>query len=265
MKYLFKITTFTLLSSILNMTNAQNFVINKEYKSDNFNSRIRQIIIHYTVTDTERSFEELLGKDVHRAVSSHYLINNAISKKYPDIIYQLVPESKRSWHAGVSAWGSDSDLNNSSIGIEIVNKDGNLYPFTQQQIEALIFLVKQIKQRYAIKDINIIGHSDIAPSRKIDPGTLFPWKKLAKNGLSAWYDKSDIEYFTHRLKSVPDKEIVKQSLIKYGYSFSAAPNDPELYRSIISAFQRHFRPNKVNGVMDLESYIILSALIKKYR
>ncbi len=265
MKHLFKITSLILLLSVLNISYAKNFVINDEYKSSNFNSRIKQIIIHYTVSDTEQAFEELLGQDKHRSVSSHYLINNITSKKYPDYIYQLVPESKRSWHAGVSTWGSDSDLNNSSIGIEIVNKDGNLYPFAEQQIEAVIFLVKQIKRRYDIKDVDIVGHSDIAPGRKIDPGVLFPWQRLAENGLGAWYDKADIKDFTRTIKSVPDRETVKQLLIKFGYDFNTAPKDPKLYQSIVSAFQRHFRPSKVEGVMDLETYIILSALVKKYR
>lgn len=264
MKYLFKTTALILLFSLFSTTSAKKFVISDKYKSSNFNSRIKQIIIHYTVSDTERSFEELLGNDKHREVSSHYLINDTTSKKYPYIIYQLVPEAKRSWHAGISTWGSDSDLNNSSIGIEIVNKDGNLYPFTEQQIEAVIFLVKQIKQRYDIKDVDIVGHSDIAPGRKIDPGVLFPWERLSKNGLSAWYDKSDIEYFKRTIKSIPDDKTIEQSLAKYGYDFNASL-DHKLHQSVVSAFQRHFRPGKVNGVMDLETYIILSALIKKYR
>ncbi|SSC08925.1 N-acetylmuramoyl-L-alanine amidase [bacterium endosymbiont of Bathymodiolus sp. 5 South] len=185
------------------MENSETPSIHQDYQSTNFNSRIKQIIIHYTVADTQNSFEELLGKDKHREVSSHYLINNQISDKYPYLIYQLVPDSKRSWHAGVSNWHNDSDLNNSSIVIEIVNKDGNLHPFSNKQISAVIFLVKKLKRRYKVKDVNIVGHSDIAPARKIDPGKLFPWKRLAENEVSAWYDESDINQFSLVIKKSP--------------------------------------------------------------
>jgi N-acetyl-anhydromuramyl-L-alanine amidase AmpD len=184
------------------------FPINNKYKSINFNSRIRQIIIHYTAEDTQKSFDTLLGKDKNK-VSAHYIINNALTEKYPDFIYQIVSDSKRSWHAGVSTWGNDSDLNNSSIGIEIVNLDGNVDAYPEEQFQAVVFLVKKLKQLYKVKDVDIIGHSDIAPSRKVDPGKLFPWERLAKSGASAWYDESDVEYFRSTLETAPNDEIGK--------------------------------------------------------
>ena len=106
-----------------------------------------------------------------------------------------MPDNLRSWHAGFSAWKYDTNLNSSSIGIEIVNLDGNRYPYPEKQIEAVIFLMKKLLKEYEVSPANIVGHSDIAPTRKIDPGALFPWERLSDNGIGAWYNQEDIAYY----------------------------------------------------------------------
>lgn len=240
------------------------FKINNNYKSVNYNSRLRQIILHYTVEDFESSLTTLLG-NTGRQVSAHFLINNCPTQKHPDFIYQLVDEKYRSWHAGVSYWRGDTDLNSSSIGIEIVNADGNKNPYPKQQIDAVIFLVQNLMKQFKVKSSNIIGHSDIAPGRKIDPGTYFPWKRLFDNGIGAWYDEDDVNYYTRLLKKLPSSSKIKEGLIAYGYCIHLNTTDEaKEYISATNAFQRHFSSEKVDGIMSLNTYIILRSLLKKY-
>ncbi|MGB0343858.1 MAG: N-acetylmuramoyl-L-alanine amidase [Coraliomargarita sp.] len=240
------------------------FAINDDFPSRNFNSRIRQLVLHYTVSDFEQSLQILDGQ-TERQVSSHYLINDQPSEKFPDYIYRLVPEDKRAWHAGVSQWGKDSNLNNSSIGIEIVNPDGNLHPFPEEQIQAVVFLARQIVQRYGIDPVNVVGHSDVAPGRKIDPGSLFPWKTLYDNGIGAWYDEADVEALRKTITAVPSVQQVKTDLRTYGYGVDATAVADDAYKAVVNAFQRHFAPERIDGEMDLENYLVLKALLKKYR
>ena len=240
------------------------FTINDDYPSKNFNLRIRQIVLHYTVAYFEQALKILDGQTTSQ-VSSHYLINDHPDVARPDFIYRLVPESKRAWHAGVSQWGKDTNLNNTSIGIEIVNLDGNVHPYPEEQIEAVIFLVHQLVERYGIDPVNVVGHSDVAPGRKIDPGSLFPWKTLYDNGIGAWYDEADVVELRKTITAVPATEEVKADLRAYGYGVDTTPVADEAYRAVVNAFQRHFAPERIDGVMDLENYLILKALLKKYR
>lgn len=257
--------SLTLVTLSCKSQDNQMFKINEQFKSTNFNSRIRQIILHYTAGDFEKSLKTLDG-DTKRQVSSHYLINNILTKEHNYFIYNIVPDNLRSWHAGVSEWGQDDDLNNSSIGIEIVNVDGNKNAYPEKQIEAVIFLVKQLIKKYDVLPINIVGHSDIAPTRKIDPGTQFPWKKLYDNGIGAWYDDKDIELYTSKITQLPTTKTIKSYLNRYGYKINLTnPNIDEEYRDVVKAFQRHFSPKKIDGEMSLENYIILRSLLKKYR
>ena len=240
------------------------FAVNEVHASRNYNARIRQIVLHYTVIDFERSLAVLKG-ETGRSVSAHYLINDRPNKQYPDYIYRLMPEDKRAWHAGVSQWGRDANINNSSIGIEIVNPDGNLHPYPDEQMEAVIFLLRQLIERHQIDPVNVVGHSDVAPGRKIDPGSLFPWKTLYDNGIGAWYDEADVEALRKTITAVPSVEQVKADLGAYGYPVDATPDADETYRAVVEAFQRHFAPGRIDGEMDLENYRILKALLKKYR
>lgn len=155
--------------------------IDTRYSSIGHDSRAQFIVLHYTSADLPRSLTLLSGRDV----SSHYLIGEA-----PATIYRLVDENRRAWHAGESEWNGRTWLNSSSIGIELVNRgyvesaDGRRlwYPYSDEQIDALVALLKDIMARHDLKPGAIIGHSDIAPQRKVDPGPLFPWKRLADEG-----------------------------------------------------------------------------------
>jgi N-acetylmuramoyl-L-alanine amidase len=240
------------------------FPISEAHNSGNFNSRIRQIVLHYTVIDFERSLTVLKGES-GASVSAHYLINDQPNERFPNYIYRLMPEDKRAWHAGVSQWGKDANLNNTSIGIEMVNPDGNLNPYPEEQIEAVLFLLRQLVERYGIHPVNVVGHSDVAPGRKIDPGSLFPWKTLYNNGIGAWYDEADVVELRKTITVVPAIEEVKADLRVYGYRVDATPDADEAYQAVVNAFQRHFAPGRIDGVMDLENYLILKALLKKYR
>jgi len=151
------------------------------------NERIRFLIFHYTAVDDATSLKLLSGENV----SAHYLISDKKDNRtQKPVVYRLVSENRRAWHAGVSNWNGRVNLNDSSVGIEIVNPGftedmlghKTWYPYRQQQINALAALAKEIIRRYEITPDNVLGHSDIAPLRKNDPGKLFPWKELATQG-----------------------------------------------------------------------------------
>ena len=168
--------------------------INTSHPSVNYDNRVQFVIVHYTSANLERSLALL----THGQVSSHYLIGDDASAT----IYKLVDESQRAWHAGESEWMGRTWLNSSSIGIEIVNPGftdtptGRLwYPYSEAQVKSLVVLLKDISKRNGIDPKNIIGHSDIAPLRKLDPGPLFPWKRLADEGLGVWPDAQAVARF----------------------------------------------------------------------
>lgn len=198
------------------------------HHSPNFNDRKQQIsmiVLHYTVIPTcEESLQRLSDANgPFGPVSAHYLVDR------DGTIYKLVDEEYRAWHAGAGAWKGLKDINSRSIGIEIVNKgvseEGIGEPFPERQIDAVIKLCKDIQSRHKIK--YIVGHSDIAPQRKSDPGEFFPWKKLASEGIGVWSDKFDNL----------DKNIYEM-LEKIGYDISNK-------EAAIVAFQRHWYPEAI--------------------
>ncbi len=247
------------------------------YQSKGKNQRINFIILHYTAVNDAISIRGLTNTNV----SSHYLVTT----NSDDPVYSLVPDIERAWHAGVSNFKNYSNLNNNSIGIEIVNlgydtsrkygiKHGDpnnlrpkdfFYPYTRKQIEKIALLVKDLKNKYNIKDNFILGHSDIAPLRKQDPGPLFPWKDLYEQyAIGAWYEESDKDFFfDQKLFSAESKENIISEFKKYGYFLYPDISDLD-FSKVIYAFQCHFRPEKVDGILDLETYAILRALNKKY-
>lgn len=240
-------------------------IIDGSHPSPNFNQRIFNLVLHYTALDFETSLKVLT--DPKREVSAHYLIPET------DIdgqrkIFQLVQDKERAWHAGVSNWKNRSGLNDTSIGIEIVNlgysdKDGKRtwYPFTDYQIESVIEISKIIIERYQIQATNIIGHSDIAPGRKLDPGPLFPWKKLYKNGIGTWYDEESLEI---QPNAKIDIQRLQKNLRTFGYAINITGKFDQQTRTVLQAFQMHFRPNNYSGNLDAETIAILENLIKKY-
>ncbi len=220
---------------------------------------IRYLILHHTAASLPSSMQILQGKHETNKVGIHYLVCNKPEAQ----IYRFAPEHLATSHAGKSAWRQDQSLNQSSVGIEIVNLDGNLNPYSPSQISQLIALCQEIVIRYKIDPTHVLAHSDIAIGRKKDPGSLFPWKQLAEAGIGAWPDDADIKQFQSRYaKKLPDKKEILNQLIDYGYR----PSDSSeaSLKLTVEAFQRHFRGQKVDGEIDAETAAMISALHLKY-
>ena len=257
-------------------------------ESENQNSRVRMIVIDYTSENFADSLE-LLTKSSSSPVSSHYLLPEPNDSSYPHRrlkTYQLVDENRRAWHAGDSFWRGKIGLNDQSIGIEVVNlgrclqhkKPGaptllsrnvvcSFPEYADDQIAQLIELIEQIISRHPdIDPNNIIGHIDIAPGRKVDPGPRFPWQTLHQTGIGAWYDEMVAANFSTRYSTaLPSAETVQRALSIYGYRVEATAVWDDQTRAALEAFQLHFRPNKVDGEIDTETTAILFALLSRYR
>ena len=252
-------------SRVINTRSGSERVDGLTYNSKGQNFRQRFIILHYTVSDRERSIDLLTNKDV----SSHYLITDRENEP----IYYLVDENKRAWHAGVSSWGNFTNLNDNSIGIEIVNKgfilkDGKMefYRYPSWQMHKTAILLQDLIKRYEVEPQNILGHSDIAPQRKQDPGPLFPWKELYRDyGIGMWYDEADKEKYKDAFDNRITPEDVQKELRKFGYGIAVSKVYDEQTKNVITAFQFHFRQYKYDGIMDAETFAILKALNEKYK
>jgi len=191
-------------------------------------------------------------------VSCHYVITE------DGIILQLVPESERAWHAGVSAWNGATDINLASIGIEIVNPGhGFGYPdFPQAQIDAVIKLCCDIVARVPIPPTRVLAHSDVAPSRKTDPGEKFPWRQLYAAGVGCWVEPSPLAPGpTLGLGDNGDAVRELQTMLAdYGYAISVSGRYDEVTKDVVTAFQRHFRPARVDGIADVSTMETLRSL-----
>ena len=233
--------------------------------SPNFNTSKRQkknikyIIIHYTGMKNELLALKRLT-DLKSKVSAHYFI-----KKNGKIL-NLVPDLYEAWHAGKSNWKNIKSLNRYSIGIEIQNSGHeNFYEkFSNKQMNSVKKLLRFLKKRYRVNFKNILGHSDIAPNRKKDPGEKFPWKELAKVKLAYWHQLNEKELIKYRLKKINFLEEKKFfiNLHKIGYSKVQSKNSIYKKRLLIKAFQRRFRQRLVNGISDKECLILSKNLIK---
>ena len=215
--------------------------------SPNFDDRLRpitMIVLHYTgMQDAESAIARL--RDPEAKVSSHYVVAE------DGMVLRLVDEAKRAWHAGLSKWRDiPDDINSASIGIEIVNPghEWGYRPFPDEQIASVIQLVMQIKDRYEITRGNIVGHSDIAPLRKRDPGELFPWNKLARLRLA----------LPRPTKNLMDPHWTEGGFLLALERFGYDVTDP---MAAIMAFQRRFRPELIDGEIDAECRMILLALL----
>ena len=232
----------------------------KHLKSPNYiycNKRrnIHSVVIHYTgMRSLQSAVERLLSKKYE--VSSHYLISRTGK------IIQLVKDNNIAWHAGISNWFKFKNLNKNSIGIELENK-GHQYgyqAFPSKQIVQLIKILKILKRKFKIKNVNITGHSDIAPNRKIDPGEKFPWKKLYKNDLAIWHSLDEQFIKNFRLKKLINinKKNMLRMIKKLGYTRVLTADS--LDKDFIKAFQRRYRQDLINGIFDQECYLILNNL-----
>ena len=218
-------------------------------KKKRLNKDIRAIIIHYTGMQSERESLKRLTTAASK-VSAHYLINRSGK------IFKLVNENNVAWHAGKSKWKNYKNLNKNSIGIELVNK-GHQYgyqKYTKIQIKKLIKLCKNLIKKYRIKKSLILGHSDIAPLRKIDPGEKFPWKYLSLNGVGFYPDLKGKKV----IKLKPQNKLFFKYLDKIGYKYLKT----NFKKKIIKNFQRRYRPNKINGILDQETMQISEFLSK---
>ena len=229
--------------------NFENFI------SPNFSRRARKpsdikfVIIHYTGMQSRIESIKRLLSPKHK-VSTHYLIDRKGQ------ILKMVDDNKIAWHAGKSKWKNYINLNKYSIGIELVNKghEFGYEKFTISQVNKLIKLCKNLKNKYKIKNSNIVGHSDIAPLRKQDPGEKFPWQKLQKNKIGVWYKKLQLKSVNLNKKNL--KKIFFSNLFKIGYRYFDKNKRTKKDVFLVEAFQRRFLPNKVNGIIDEKTYKI---------
>lgn len=248
-----------LLCAALLLTGCSGLTFNDSYQSDGHDSRVQFIVLHYTSSDLPRSLYLLTGEEV----SSHYLI-----AEQPATIYRLVDENRRAWHAGNSQWNGRTWLNSSSIGIEMVNQgytetpEGRVWqPWSEQQIDALVLLLKDIMRRHGLTAASVIGHSDIAPQRKVDPGPAFPWQRLAQEGLILWPEPQAVDIhlqaFTRQLSSIL---WFQQQLAKVGYAVPEHGEFDQVTRNVVAAFQMKYRPVLYDGEPDAQTAAMLLAL-----
>ncbi len=228
----------------------------------NFDERahpIELLVLHYTGMQSEEGALDWLCREESR-VSCHYFV-------YTDgRVVQSVPEARRAWHAGVSRWRGMEDLNSRSIGIEIANPghEFGYVPFPQKQIRAVIALARDIVERNRIAARDVVAHSDIAPLRKQDPGEFFPWRRLARAGVGMWVPPSRAENGPVLKPGDLGEDVLalQRELSRYGYGVEPTSEYDRQTEAAIIAFQRHFRPARVDGLADQSTRKTLERLLK---
>jgi N-acetylmuramoyl-L-alanine amidase len=232
-----------------------------EAPSPNFDTRRAppdMIVLHYTGMQTGEAALERL-RDPKARVSSHYLVEE------DGRVFRLVPEERRAWHAGKSWWKGEQDVNAVSVGIEIVNPghEWGYRAFPDVQIDAVIGLLDAIRSRWTISNDRIVGHSDVAPNRKTDPGELFPWKRLAQEGHGLWLDANPAP---GPELSIGDEGLgvyaLQAGLHRLGYEPRPSGKYDEETATVVTAFQRHWRQEKVDGVADGETRARLMGVLQ---
>lgn len=252
-------------------------------KSENYSERIKFVVLHYTAGNYQDSLNALTSQGV---ASAHYLIPQLHDATYHQEnikVVQLVDENKRAWHSGESAWQKRENLNDQSIGIELVNEANCksvefssthvkqmpvcFYPdFQAQQIEQLIELLKSIlRENPDISPTAIVGHSDISPLRKRDPGPRFPWFQLYQAGIGAWYDEAVMmKYYKSFSSKLPSITLIQKALNTYGYAIDKTGRFDEQSQAVILAFQQHFMPWHLSNKADAKTAATVFALLEKY-
>jgi N-acetylmuramoyl-L-alanine amidase len=234
--------------------------IDRSFTSQNQDSRALFIVLHYTVLDWEKSLKVLTTGG---QVSAHYLVRDN-----PVASYAIVDETRRAWHAGASYWAGNQNLNSSSIGIEIVNPGfvdtaaGRVYaPFPPAQVDEVIALVRDIQARHQVRPDRIIGHADIAPGRKQDPGPQFPWKQLADAGLIPWPDANLLllKRLEHEVAPQPVAWL-QDRLARIGYSLTRSGQLDAATKDVISTFQMKYRPGDIAGTPDAETAALIEVV-----
>ena len=239
------------------------YIEKTDFRSESVNTRVRFIVIHYTSSNWEQSLKILTKADYE--VSSHYLIPESFDESYKEddlFVYKIVDENDRAWHAGESNWQGRSHINDQSIGIELVNNSEcyyqpnnkklnykenyicSFYDYDPKQIQLLIKAIKPMLERHdEIKPTHIIGHSDIAPNRKYDPGPRFPWYTLYQNGIGAWYDNETVDKYWRQFTTtkMPSTLDIQCALRKYGYEVDLTGTEDEQTYAVVRAFHYHFQ------------------------
>ena len=214
------------------------------------------LLLHYTgMVSGEAALERL--RDPEAKVSSHYLVEE------DGRIFALVQEERRAWHAGVSFWRGERDINDRSIGVEIVNPghEFGYRPFPSAQVAAVIDLLGDVRARWAIPDNRILGHSDVAPGRKQDPGELFPWRSLARAGHGLWSDEpgaADDDLVEEG--AAGEVRAAQSALLAIGYEQAVGDDRDAAMTARVVAFQRHWSPHRVDGLIDRPTLTRLKAI-----
>jgi len=263
-----KPTAALLLALLLSAcaTAPQGLRFDTRYSSANQDSRVQFLILHFTAGSFQSSLRTLTEGGPNSAeVSSHYLVRDQ-----PVEIYRLVDESRRAWHAGTSFWQGNTNLNAASIGIEIVNPGliqapgGPRYaPYPQAQIDAVIALCKDIVARHHIRPERVLGHSDIQPLNKTDPGPRFPWRQLAEAGLILWPDEAQVSEKQINYQGegqLPDVNWFQDQLIRFGYGLARSGQWDMATTSTLAAFQMKYRPARYDGQPDAETAALLEVV-----
>ena len=257
--------TFPLLRPMANMKTftpdssiASDVIPSANYGERNKGRQPDMILLHYTgMPDVQGAIAQLCtaGTDV----SAHYVVLE------DGRIVQCVPEAKRAWHAGASSWAGEDDINSCSIGIEIVNRGHDWgYPeFPRRQIAAVIALCRGIVLRRNVPPYRVLAHSDVAPARKKDPGEKFPWHSLANSGVGHWVQPAPIVRSGGLKLGAIGEEVrdLQQALARYGYGVPVTGKYDTATMEVITAFQRHFRPLRVDGIADHSTLVTLQALL----
>ena len=234
--------------------------IDTSHQATGHDQRIQWVVLHYTAANLQRSIHLLTTTDV----SSHYLLDGTR-------VYRLVDEKYRAWHAGDSQWQGRTWLNSSSIGIELVHpgylqtvKGRQWQPWDSEQIETLLRLLKDITGRYRLGIDSIVGHADIAPQRKLDPGPRFPWFRLAQEGLIRWPLHEDIQQqLPVYEQKLPEPLWFQQQLQTLGYAVNPSAVLDRQTRNVLAVVQMKYRPERFDGNPDAETAAILWSLTKQ--
>ncbi|KAA0013867.1 N-acetylmuramoyl-L-alanine amidase [Billgrantia pellis] len=262
----------------------QGYGVEHRFTSPSHNSRVRHLVLHYTDVNEAESLAALTGPHV----SAHYVLPLPARERHGrPLVYQLVDENRRAWHAGASAWKDRTNVNDTSIGIEIVNSGPDRpyaeverlleahpeaavavdwAPYPEEQIDALIALSRDIIERHGIHPTDVVAHSDIAPTRKIDPGPRFPWRKLHEAGIGVWPDEERVAALETHFKASPlPMAELQEALEAWGYPVDITGELDRQTRAVLRAFQMRFRPADYRGLPDAETAAILWALLETYR
>ncbi len=215
---------------------------------------VTHLIVHHTAADLPTSLRILSGGDPARRVSAHYLVTDEPEPR----VVALVPETRVAYHAGVSHWRGVDSLNEVSIGIEIVHPDGDLSPYREAQVVAVGNLLRELAARHGVDGSRILAHSDVSPGRKHDPGRFFPWERLHRDfGVGLWPDSAKVAAYRD-VGPPPSSRHLAALLRLLGYRVT---DEPGSLRAALASFQRHWRPDKVDGEADRETVARLRALL----